>query len=271
MLRKLTAEQLEAYRQEGVLAPVPVLSPEEVARYRDAVENLEQRLGGNPKPVAMSQPHLFFRWAYELATHPWVLDVVEDLLGPNILVHSTSIFSKHPRTQDFVSWHQDGFYWEMDPPLLTSAWIALTDSTVENGCLRVIPGSHNWNRVAHTSTPMMANNLLSAGLEVAVEVDESRARDLLLKAGELSLHHVHMVHGSNPNRSVGKRTGFAIRYVAPEVRQALPHHQVLLARGRDTHSHYRVLTEHPAYNTMDEALEAQSEFARQILRDRLGR
>lgn len=270
MSRKLSSDQIEAYRREGVLAPVPVLSAEEVARYRTAVEELEQRLGGKPKPIEMAQPHLFFRWAYDLVTHPAVLDAVESLLGPNLLVHSTSIFSKHPRTRDFVSWHQDGFYWEMDPPNLTSAWIALTNSTVENGCLRVMPGSHRWDRVAHTSAPLMADNLLSAGLEIAVEVDERKARDLLLERGEMSLHHVYIAHGSNPNHSADKRIGFAIRYVAPEVRQALPHHQVLLARGTDTHGHYQVVTGPPAY-TMDEALEAEAEFARRRRRERLGR
>lgn len=107
MSRHLTEGELDRYGRDGVLFPIPVLTAEEVAFYRAAVEDLENRLGGRPKSSDMSQPQLHFRWAYDLATHPAVLRVVEDVLGGDILVHSTSIFSKHPGTDDYVSWHQD--------------------------------------------------------------------------------------------------------------------------------------------------------------------
>jgi ectoine hydroxylase-related dioxygenase (phytanoyl-CoA dioxygenase family) len=261
--------EVERYARQGVLFPIPALNRAEVARYRAAVEDLEARLGGKPKPSAMMQPHLFFRWAYDLVTHPAVLDAVEPVLGPDILVHSVSIFSKHPHTADYVSWHQDGYYWGLDAPRLTSAWIALTDSTAENGCLRVVPGSHRVDRLPHTDRPHSPDNLLASGLEIAVEVRESEALDLTLTAGEMSLHHVNIVHGSNPNRSAGKRIGFAIRYVAPAVRQALDHHAVVLARGRDDHHHYRLLEQPPA-GSLEEGLAAQAEFARRRVAARLG-
>jgi non-heme Fe2+,alpha-ketoglutarate-dependent halogenase len=260
---------VEGYRRQGVSFPIPVLTAVEVARFRAEVEALEALLGGKPKPSAMMQPHLFFRWAYELATHPAVLDAVEPVLGPDILVHSVSIFSKHPHTADFVSWHQDGYYWGLDAPRLTSAWIALTDSTPENGCLRVVPGSHRLDRLPHRDRPYSQDNLLASGLEVAVEVAESDALDVTLAAGEMSLHHVNIVHGSNPNRSDGKRIGFAIRYVAPEVRQALDHHAVVLARGRDDHHHYTFLREPPTATT-EEGLPAQAELYRRRMEARLG-
>lgn len=269
-LRRLTPEQLDAYRRDGVLFPVPVLTAEEAARYRACLDELVARLGGQPKPSDMSQPQLHFRWASELATHPAVLDVIEDVLGPDILVHSASIFSKPPRSRSYVSWHQDGAYWGLSEPGVTSAWIALSDSTPENGCLRVVPGSHTRRVLPFTETPGAADNLLASGLEVAVEVDEAAARDVVLRPGEMSLHHVDIVHGSNPNRSAIQRVGFAVRYVAPRVAQTLEHHEVLLARGRDDHHHYRIRAEHPTAG-IDEGLAAQTAFSRRWREVRLGR
>jgi non-heme Fe2+,alpha-ketoglutarate-dependent halogenase len=260
--RVLSPPEIERYRRDGILFPIPALTSAEVGLFRAALEDLEMRLGGHPRPADMAQPQLHFRWAYDLATHPVILDAVEDVLGPNILVHSASIFSKHPRTPDFVSWHQDGFYWDLAAPLLTSAWIALSDSAPDNGCLRVMPGSHQRDRLPHSGSPGARDNLLSTGLEIAVEVDESEALDVTLQPGEMSLHHVHIVHGSNPNRSDRKRIGFAVRYVAPEVRQRLSHHAVLLARGRDDHHNFEHLPGPPGAS-IEEGLRAQAEFSRQ--------
>ena len=261
--------EVERYDRDGVLFPVPALTPAEVAHFRARVENLEDRLGGRPKPTDLMQPHLFHRWAYDLAIHPTVLDAVEQLLGPNILVHSASIFSKHSHTEDFVSWHQDGYYWGLDVPRLASAWIALTDSNAENGCLRVVPRSHDRDRLPHVERPFSKDNLLLSGLEVAVDVDEMETMDVTLAAGEMSLHHVNIVHGSKPNRSDGKRIGFAVRYVAPEVHQTLHHHSVVLARGHDDHHHYDALQEPPS-GSPDQSLLAHTEFTRRLLAARLG-
>ncbi|MDA2928598.1 phytanoyl-CoA dioxygenase family protein [Acidobacteria bacterium AH-259-O06] len=133
--KRLSEAQISAYEENGVVFPIPVLTSEEVSRFRTKVEELEARLGGKPKAVELAQSHLHFRWAYELSTHPAVLDAVEDVLGPNILVWTTSIFAKHPHDASYISWHQDGTYWGLDSTRLTSAWIALTDSRVENGCM----------------------------------------------------------------------------------------------------------------------------------------
>src|SRR5229473_2721923 len=253
--------EVERYDRDGVLFPIPALTAAEVAYFRSRVEDLEDRLGGHPRPSDLMQPHLFHRWAYDLAIHPVVLDAVEQLLGPNILVHSASIFSKHSHTADYVSWHQDGYYWGLHVPRLTSAWIALTGSNAENGCMRVVPGSHGIDRLPHIDRPHSKDNLLLSGLEIAVGVIESETLDITLAAGEMSLHHVNIVHGSNPNRSDGKRIGFAVRYVAPEVRQSLRHHSVVLARGRDDYHHYENLQEPPSGNS-DQSLLAHTEFTR---------
>jgi Phytanoyl-CoA dioxygenase (PhyH) len=263
----LSSEQLRQYQCDGVLFPIPILSESEVAPFRAALEELEGRLGGKPKPMQLGQSHLHFRWAYDLATHPAVLDVVEDLIGPNILVHTTSIFSKHPHDPGYIPWHQDGYYWQLSEPHLTTAWIALSDSTVENGCLRVVPGSHQ-QRLPHVET-YAQESLLTNGLEVAVDIGQAQVRDVVLNAGAMSLHHVNMIHGSNPNRSDTKRIGFAARYVAPQVRQALEHQPVILARGRDDYHYFELLKEPPP-SGIDDTLAAFIESRRQyqMRRDR---
>src|SRR3954464_5985046 len=223
-----------------MLFPIPVLSPAEVARFRSAIEEMEARLGGRLR--RMDHCQLFFPWAYELATHPAVLDVVEGLLGPDLFVHSTRIFSKPPHDSSFVSWHQDGTYSALNSKPAPSIWIALADSTVENGCVRVIPGSHRQTKLPHVET-FAPDNLLNHGETVAAEVDESRAVDMVLAAGEISIHHVNLIPGSNPNRSATRRLGFAITFVTPAAGESnLP---VLHARGRRDGGHRLPIAQPP--------------------------
>ena len=156
--------------------------PSEAARFRAAFEDVTARLGGRPTSQDLSQTHLYFPWAYELATHPAILDAVEAVLGPDLLVWTVSIFAKYPRDPGYISWHQDGTYWGLDSPQVTTAWVALTDSVVANGCMRVVPGSHTSPILPHKDT-YAPNNLLSRGQEVQAEVDEKDAVDVVLQAG----------------------------------------------------------------------------------------
>ncbi len=270
MGKMFSQEQLRHYASDGFLFPIEVLTPDEVVVFRAAVEDLEERVEARHKGPLISECHLNFRWAYDLVTHPVILDAVEDIIGPNILVHSASIFSKAAYDPRFVSWHQDGHYWHLSTPLLVSAWIALSDSTIENGCMRVIPGTHK-TRLDHAAV-MHEDNMLRSGNTVVPEVDESRAVNLVLKAGEMSLHHVNTLHGSKPNRSAGKRIGFAIRYMATEVSQVADHYEVVLARGRDTYHHYTVLERRPS-DDVEEGYAAQMSFVRRLqeLRASVGR
>jgi chlorinating enzyme len=250
MGRILCDAQVARYREDGVLFPVPALEPGALARFRAAFDAVATMLGEDRRPERFGQWHLCFRWAYDLVLHPAILDAVEELLGPDILVHSTTAFAKPPRSPQFVSWHQDGYYWGLDAPRLVSVWVALSESTPENGCLRVVPGSHRGAWLDHAIRPH-EHNMLGTGLNVAAEVDESRAIDVRLRAGEMSLHHVDLVHGSEPNRSDGPRIGFAIRYTTPEVAQARLHHEVVLARGRDRHGHFALRTDPPGGSIAD--------------------
>jgi ectoine hydroxylase-related dioxygenase (phytanoyl-CoA dioxygenase family) len=260
MGRVLTRAQVARYEEDGVLFPVPALGPSELAGYRGGLEAVEAQIGDDRRPERFAQWHLCFRWAYDLATHPAILDAAEDLLGPDLLVHTTTAFAKPPRSPSFVSWHQDGYYLGLDRPRFASAWVALSDSTPESGCLRVIPGSHRGARLGHV-VRRHEHNMLGTGLNLAEPVDESRAVDVRLRAGEMSFHHVDLVHGSNPNVSDAPRLGFAIRYVTPDVAQARPHHEAVLARGHDRHGHFRLL-DRPPGDSLAEGLRAQEALSR---------
>jgi ectoine hydroxylase-related dioxygenase (phytanoyl-CoA dioxygenase family) len=236
--KRLSPAAVERYHRDGFHFPVPVLSADEARECRRKLEAFEAtqqrgRLGGELR----HKPHLIFTWLDALVRHPVILDAVEDLLGPNLLVWSSSFFVKEAGDDAYVSWHQDATYWGLSEPDVATAWVAITDSTVESGAMRMIPGTHR-EQVPHRDT-FAPNNLLSRGQEIAVEVDEARAVDIVLRAGEMSLHHVRMFHGSPPNRSRDRRIGFAVRYVPTHVRQlAGEGDSALLVRGVDEFGHF---------------------------------
>ncbi len=182
--------------------------------------------------------HLLFTWLNDVIRHPRILDAIEDVIGPNILCWGSSFFIKEPRNPGFVSWHQDSTYWGLDPADVVTAWVAFSDSTAANGAMRVIPGTHKMDQVPHNDT-FRPENLLSRGQEIMVEVDDKQAAMLELAAGEMSLHHVRLIHGSDPNPSDQRRIGYAIRYIPTYVRQvAGSHDSATLVRGVDTYGHF---------------------------------
>jgi len=260
---KLSSEQVQSYEKGGYFFPLRVLTAEEVAQYRAHVEDLQQRLGGQPAATDLAQTHLNFRWSYDLALHPRVLDAVEAVLGPDVLVLASSIFAKPARNPSYISWHQDATYWGLDLAKVTTAWIALSPSNVESGCMRVVPETHTEEIHPHVET-YAKDNLLTRGQEVAVEVDEKDAVDLVLDPGEMSLHHVNIIHGSNPNRSDDQRIGFAVRYITPDVQQQAERQAVILARGQDRYGNFPLLKSPPSAD-MDTALAAHLEASRKMI------
>jgi non-haem Fe2+, alpha-ketoglutarate-dependent halogenase len=260
MSRLLSAAALERYRRDGFLFPVPVLTPAEALQCRQRLEAVEAAHEGRLSAELRNKPHLLFTWLADLVRHPTILDAVEDVLGPNLLVWSASFFIKEARDPAFVSWHQDATYWGLSEPDIVTAWVAFTDATVENGAMRMVPGSHD-ELLAHRDT-FAPHNLLSRGQEIAVEVDEARGVDILLAAGEMSLHHVRMVHGSPANRSADRRIGLAIRYVPTRVRQLFGEDGALLVRGVDDYHHFH-LERAP---TADLSAEARAQHAESIAR-----
>jgi ectoine hydroxylase-related dioxygenase (phytanoyl-CoA dioxygenase family) len=181
--------------------------------------------------------HLLFTWADALVHHPRVLDAVEDCIGPNIVCWTTNFFIKEANSPGFVSWHQDSTYWGLDPDDVITAWVALTEVTEENGYMQVIPGTHKVDQLPHLDT-FHKDNLLSRGQEIAVEVDTAKARGIALHPGELSLHHIKLVHGSAANRSNDRRIGFAMRYIPTHVRQTKLRDSAQLVRGVDNYGHF---------------------------------
>ena len=228
----LSQAAIEFYEEQGYYAPVPVLAPAEAAVLRQRLEAHEAEHGRLQGPLR-HKSHLLFTWLDELIRHPAILDAVEGIIGPNILAWGSSFFTKEAQDPGFVSWHQDSTYWGLDPADIVTAWVALSESTAENGAMRVIPRTHKLDQIRHRDT-FAEGNLLSRGQEIEVEVDQSQARMLQLQPGEMSLHHVRLIHGSDPNPSDRRRIGFAIRYLPTHVRQVVgTHDSATLVRGVD--------------------------------------
>ncbi len=237
MAKRLSTETVARYRRDGFHFPVRVLSAQEARSYRDRLEVAERAAGGPLAGDRRHKVHLLYTWANELARHPTILDAVEDVIGPDILCWSTTFFTKEAQSPAFVSWHQDATYWGLSTDDVITAWVAFADAPVESGAMKFWPGSHLRNQLEHRDT-FDQNNLLTRGQEIAVDVPEGAGVDVTLRAGEMSLHHVLLVHGSGPNTTDDRRIGFAIRYIPPHVRQLKVRDSAMLVRGRDTHGNF---------------------------------
>lgn len=239
MPKLLSDDQVSAFRRDGFLFPVRVMPSDDAEMLRTELEAAERAQGGAFKGALRHKPHLIFTWLDRTIRHPAVLDAVEDILGPNLLVWASSFFIKDAHDPSYVSWHQDSTYWGLSEPDVVTAWIALSESSVEAGAMRVVPGTHT-EQVAHSDT-FAEHNLLTRGQEIAVDVDEDKAVDVVLQPGEMSIHHVRLFHGSPPNRSDDRRIGFAIRYVPTYVRQVNgPKDYAMLVRGVDEYGHFQL-------------------------------
>jgi non-heme Fe2+,alpha-ketoglutarate-dependent halogenase len=235
--RSLTAAQVEQFRADGYLAPIPVLSGADALRTRSQLDALMLATGGLADPAARHKPHLYSKWVSDLVRHPRVLDAVEDVLGPDLLVWRATFFVKPAEDPHYVAWHQDSAYWGLDPSDVVTAWIALTDSSHDNGCLRVVPGSHLQPELPH-GIHASADNMLVRGQSVTAPVPDSDTRDVELQPGEMSLHHVGILHGSRPNRSPRPRVGLAVRYIAAHVKQRGIRQGASVVRGSDAFGYF---------------------------------
>ena len=270
---KLTAKQAQFYEENGYLFPVRVFSEEVTTEFRrqfdDYTQQNQERLKGlipRQRRAIYSETHLFLPWVYEMVSDSRVLDAVEGVIGPNILAWESAWFVKFPHDKSFVSWHQDGVYWGLHPPKVTTAWVALCQSIPENGCMQVMPGTHKVD-FQHKDT-YAQDNALSRGQELAVQVDQTKAVNLVLQPGEMSLHHVGVAHGSGANNSDHPRIGIAIRYIAPEVLQDGVERQIVqLVRGRDEFGHFDIV-DPPKEGTSSVMIREEAD--RRLLRNILG-
>ena len=207
----------EQYLGKGYAAPISLLSATELARYQKEFQTLEAAAHGTPERYL--NPQLYFGWVREFASHPRLLDIARSILGPNLFVMGCMFLCKRPATSSHFPWHQDGYFFSehMKAPYLT-AWIALTDSNRENGCMEVIPGSHLQGIVPHQDLADPSNMIRQK--KGVPKVDEDRGMDIVLRPGEMSLHHGAILHRSYPNTSTGTRVGFILRISTEELEKA---------------------------------------------------
>ena len=216
MANTLTPRQIAKFTSDGYLSPLAVFSPEEARGLRDQFEAFENRFG-DEAVAKRTDLHLAQRWAWDVVTDSRIVSPLTSLLGPNILLWSINWFIKEPLDEKFVSMHQDANYWGLDPFNVITAWVALSDATEPTGPMRFLPGSHTRPLYEHDNT-YHADNLLSRGQAIKAPLDESMVRAAPLRAGEMSLHHVGIVHGSGTNETSDRRIGMVLRYCATPCR-----------------------------------------------------
>ena len=236
MSKRLTVEQIRSFHDDGYIFPLSCMSREEAEACHRNIEDFERETRLSVNRDLHFKTHLYFSWSLALAQRPEILDAVEDLIGPDILVFASGFWAKAAGDRTFVSWHQDSAYFGLDPHDEVTAWIALTDSDPGNGCMRVLPRSHLAPAYDHVETTD-DRNLLSRGQTIA-ELDASEAVDIELKAGEFSLHHEHAAHGSLPNGSDRARIGYSLMFIPAHVRSTIGRRTAWLVRGEDNHRHW---------------------------------
>ena len=230
MPKILNNQQIADYHDKGYVSPIDVFSEDKAAEYHEKLKAAERDYPEHIHAENRNNAHLSFCFLDELAHHPVVLDVVEDLLGPDFTLWASVLFIKEPATSHFVSWHQDATYMGMNKNTFLTPWIALTPSNLNTGCMSMIPGSHKQHIVDHEDT-FATDNILTRGQRVN-HVDESNAEHLILKPGQMSIHHCEVIHGSQPNHSNTRRVGFALQsYMQNDVRQEIGKNQWMHCRG----------------------------------------
>jgi len=265
MPKFLTDSQVAEYHEQGFLSPIDLMSESDAIEIRHKLEEAEQLYPEHLNGENRNNAHLVFDFLDKLAFHESIVDMVEDLIGPNISLWGSVLFIKDPGTKHFVSWHQDATYMGMTSNEFVTPWIALSPSTLETGCMSMIPGSHKNNIRPHADT-FAEDNILTRG-QVVQNVDESKAVDLILKPGQLSLHHGEIVHGSQPNLSNDRRIGFALQsYMPNSIRQHIGKNMWLPVRGDASNESDQIALSRPA-NSMDAAAVAQREVVNQNFGD----
>jgi hypothetical protein len=245
MPKKLSSDQVQSYERNGFLSPVAALTEAEAADCRGKLLAFERAVGGPLTAPGIDEPyrsrtHVLLAWVHGLVSHPGILDAVEDLIGPNILVYTCTWFIKEPESPAIAAWHQDATYFGLRPHVHVTAWLALTDATAENGCMEFLPGSHHRGQLPHRAG-VVAASVNRAGQAVTLEVDDAPAVHAPLRAGEFSLHHTLCLHRSQPNRSPGRRVGLAISYIPTYAEHLGVKHKMpaMLVRGVDTFGHFK--------------------------------
>ena len=239
MGNKLTKHQIEFYKRDGFLSPVDIFTEDEAAELRVALEQAEANWPEAFVGANRNNAHYNITVLDEIVHNTGLLDSVEDLIGPDILNYGTVLFIKEAHDPGFVSWHQDARYMGLEPHVGVTAWLALSPSNAESGCMRMIPGSHRGEMRDHNDT-FGEENILTRGQEI-VDVDETKAVEILLRPGQVSFHCPRVIHSSEPNNSDDRRIGFAIQsYLPPNVVQTKARTHAQLVRGNDPYANFEI-------------------------------
>ena len=240
-MKMLTQPQVDAYNRDGFLYPFDALAPDELAESLAGLERFETGLGG---PVAQAElkwrSHAFAHspWFAKLALHPRILDAVEDIIGPDILIWTSTFFIKEPHSPTFAAWHQDGTYFGLAPQTSITAWVALTDASHEAGCMDAVSFKGQPRQMYH-APKRLEHSINRAGQEVMEPIDESGIRAMELKAGQFSLHHELAIHRSSPNNASHRRIGIGLNYIPTSVRTTSSvRMSAMLVRGTDAYGHF---------------------------------
>ena len=234
----LSSNQLKQYKEEGFVSPINIFSKEKANEVRSEIELIEKNMPEELEKSGRYNAHLISPLLDEVTHNPKILDAVQDLIGENILVCGTTLFIKNPYEKGFVSYHQDAKYIGLEPHNWITAWVAVTDSNEHNGCMRMWSGSHKENLKQHDQK-FNKGNLLTRGQTVK-DVPKKKTTPLILSAGQMSLHHPTVVHGSDVNKSDERRIGFVIQsYIGTNVKQILGKNSVQIARGKDHYNFHK--------------------------------
>jgi hypothetical protein len=243
-MKALTQVQVDAFRRDGFLFPVAALTPDEVATCLAGLQRLETELGS---PVAdadvkwRSHAYAHSPWFNDLIRHPRILDAIEDVIGPDILVWTSTFFIKEPHSPTFAAWHQDGTYFGLEPKEQVCAWVALTDATAEAGCMEML-SSGGAPRQLHHAALGLAHSINRAGQTIMEAFDDTNPVAMALPAGSFSLHHELAVHRSAPNRAAHRRVGIGLNYMPTHVRVNSPVRlSAMLVRGEDRYGHFDLI------------------------------
>jgi non-heme Fe2+,alpha-ketoglutarate-dependent halogenase len=237
----LTRAQIEQYRHDGYLFPFPALSAAEVAECNEGLARYERWLG---MPVNQadrrwrSASYVMLPWVDALTRHPRILDVVEELIGPDILVYTATYFIKEAQSPTFAAWHQDATYFGLDPHEHVTAWVALSEASAEAGCMEVVSSQGAPRQFVHAALGL-ANSINGGGQAIVEEFNEGHTTMMALDAGSFSLHHTLCRHRSAPNRADHRRVGIGISYIPAHCRlTGTVRMCARLVRGRDSFGHF---------------------------------
>jgi ectoine hydroxylase-related dioxygenase (phytanoyl-CoA dioxygenase family) len=235
---RLTEEQKEFYETNGYLIHLPpVFDTEGVQALIAGFDRLKAMLMEDEDPSDIMNWHRKCRWLYDIASHPQILDYVEDILGPNFYMWNTEFITKPPHSGKVVAWHQDAYHWPLRPHNTVTVWLAFADVDEANGAMRVIPGSHKGGIMKHVVAEEASIN--SFGLDTGTYREDSNV-PLIIPAGGMSLHDDAIIHGSRENTSDRWRIAYIIRYSSEEVKCDLaqfPDFKAYWMRGIDHYGH----------------------------------